>query len=73
MEQRKRERKPDTMMSQGERGQWTVYYTSPQSFKIAFSYSLAEQLWGLLINYGWLVHKVEYLKRFTTNCNLQKG
>ena len=25
----------------GERKQWTVYYTSPQSFIIKFSYSLA--------------------------------
>ena len=32
-----------------ERGQWSVYYTSPQSFRIAFSYSLDQQLWELLI------------------------
>ena len=30
-----------------ERGQWAVYYTSPQSFMITFSYSLVQQLWGL--------------------------
>ena len=30
-----------------ERGQWAVYYMSPQSFMIMFSYSLAKQLWGL--------------------------
>ena len=27
-----------------------VYYTSPQSFMTKFSYSLALQLWGLLIS-----------------------
>ena len=27
--------------NQGGRGQWAVYYTSPQSFKLTFSYSLA--------------------------------
>ena len=30
---------------QGERRHWAVYYTSPQSFSITFSYSFAEQLW----------------------------
>ena len=28
-------------LSQTERGQWTVYYTSPKSFKISLSYFLA--------------------------------
>ena len=32
-----------------EGGQWAVNYTSPKSFLIAFSYSLARHLWGLLI------------------------
>ena len=36
---------------QRKRGQWAVYYTSPQSFIITFSYLLAQQLWGLLLNY----------------------
>ena len=36
---------------QRERGQWAVYYTSPQSFTITFSYSLDKQFWGLY----WLV------------------
>ena len=27
-----------------ERGQWAVYYTSPQSFKDTFSYSLAQHV-----------------------------
>ena len=30
----------------GEGGQWAVYFNSPQSFKIKFSYSLAKQLYG---------------------------
>ena len=30
-----------------EGGQCDVYYTSPQSFIRTFSYSFAEQLWGL--------------------------
>ena len=34
-------------LAERERGQWAVYYTSPQSFIITFSYSLAYQLWGL--------------------------
>ena len=40
---------------QGGRGQWVVYYTSPQSFMIVFSYSIAQQLWGLLLKFDWLV------------------
>ena len=37
-------------------GQWAVYSTSPQSFIITFSYSLAWQLWGLLcILIGWFI------------------
>ena len=43
--------------------QWSVYYTSPQSFMIKFSYSLAQQLWG---------HYVESQNFSTTKCNLQK-
>ena len=34
-------------LSQIERGQWAVYYTSVQSFTITLSYSLTQQLWGL--------------------------
>ena len=33
--------------TQKEWGQWTVYFTSPQSFIIMFSYSLAKKLWEL--------------------------
>ena len=32
---------------QGGRAHCAVYFTSPQSFIITFSYLLAEQLWGL--------------------------
>ena len=30
-----------------DRGQWAIYYTSPQRFIITFSYSLVLQLWRL--------------------------
>ena len=39
---------------QDGKGQWAIFYTSPQSFIITFSFSLAEQLWGLLLNFDWL-------------------
>ena len=55
---------------QGWRGHWAVYYTGPQSLIITFSYSLAEQPLGLLLNFDWLVHLVEYPNVSTTNCNL---
>ncbi len=35
---------------QGGRGHWAVYETSPQSLIIMFSYSFAQQFWGLLFN-----------------------
>ena len=38
---------------QGGRGFWAVYYTSPQTSMITLSYSLAQQLWGLLLNFDW--------------------
>ena len=45
-----------------ESREWAVYYTSLQSFKITISYSLAKQLWGLLMDFDWLVYyKVFYL------------
>ena len=59
--------------SLGYRGQWAVYYTGPQSFMITFSYSLALQLWGLLLKFDWLVHQVECPNVSTTNYKLQKG
>ena len=42
---------------QGGRAQWTVYYTSPQSLITKFSYSLAQQHWGLLLNLFWFIKK----------------
>ena len=45
-----------TLVNQGGRGYWAVYYTSPQGLIIMFSYSLAYQPWGLLLNFDWLVH-----------------
>ncbi len=35
---------------QGGRGHWAAYYTSPKRFIITFSYSLAQQFWGLALN-----------------------
>ena len=40
----------------GLRGHCAVYYTSPQSFISTLSYLLPKQLWGLLLNFDWLVH-----------------
>ena len=40
-------------------GQWAVYNTSPQSFIVTLSDSLAKPLWGLLFNFDWLVRLVE--------------
>ena len=37
----------------------TVYYTSPQSFVITFCYSLAQQLWWVLLNFDWLANYIE--------------
>ena len=45
----------------------------PQGFIIKFSYALALQLWGLLMDFDWLVYLVEGSNVSTTNCNLQKG
>ena len=40
-----------------ERGNIGLFITLvPQSFIITFSYSLAQQLWGHLLNFNWLVH-----------------
>ena len=61
---------PLTRITQAERerGHWVIYYTSPQSFIITFSYSFAEQhskfqliLIGRFINVS------------TTNFNVYKG
>ena len=46
----------------GGRGHWAVYYASPQSFILALSYSLAQQLWGILI--GWFIK----CPNFSTKC-----
>ncbi len=44
--------------NQRERGHWAIYYTRPQSNILTFTYSLAQQLWGLLLNFDWLFHLV---------------
>ena len=41
---------------QGGRGYWDVYYTSPQSIIITFSYPVVLKLWGHLLNFDWLIH-----------------
>ena len=48
-----------SIFHQGGRGHWAVYFTSPQSFIVTFSFSLAKQLWGFLLNFDWLVFEVE--------------
>ena len=40
----------------GKRVHWAVYYTSPQSFMITFSYSLASKILGILIEFDWLIN-----------------
>ena len=55
-----------------KRGYQAVYSTSPQSLIISFSYSLAQQPWGLLFDFDWLGHLVECPNVSTTNCNLKK-
>ena len=41
---------------QGGRGHLAVHYTSLQSFIITFSYLLALQFWGLLLNFDWFMN-----------------
>ena len=36
------------------------------------SYTLASQLWGLLLNFDWLVHLIKCPNASTTNCNYRK-
>ena len=50
-------------------GQWAIYYSSPQSFIIMFSYSFTSVT---LVNFDWLVQLIECLNISTTNFNLQK-
>ena len=38
-----------------------VYYTSPESFIISYCFSSVKQLWGLLLNFDWLVQTFEPL------------
>ena len=47
----------------------TLGYLFYQSPKFYISYSFAQQLRVLLLNFYWLVHYVEYLNASTTNCN----
>ena len=40
----------------GGSGHWAVYYTSPKIFITTFSYSFGQQLWGIVLNFDWLVY-----------------
>ncbi len=44
------------VLLQRGREYWAVYLTSPQSFIIAFSYLLALQHLGILLNFDWCQH-----------------
>ena len=48
--------KMSTVYEYREGGDNGLIIKSPQSFLVMFSYSLATQLWGLLLNFNWLVH-----------------
>ena len=37
-------------------GEVIVYYINHQNFIITVSYTLPEQIWGLLLNFDWLSH-----------------
>ena len=38
-----------------------------------FSFFLAQQPWGLLLNFDWFLQSVEFPNVSTNNCNLPKG
>ena len=41
--------------SKGRRRHWADHYPGPQSYIVMFPYSLAYQLYVLLLNFDWLV------------------
>ncbi len=53
-------------------GHWAFHFTSPQSFIRPYFNLFAHQLWGLLLNFAWLVQQVDCPKVLNTYCNLQK-
>ena len=55
-----------SVFSQGGRGHWPVYYTSPQVFTITFFIRRLNNF-GNLINFDWLVFDIECAKVPTTN------
>ncbi len=57
----------------GQREKGGDRLVSTQSFIMTFSYSLAQQHWGLLQNYDRLICLVECLNVSTTYFNLEKG
>ena len=62
-----------SVVNQGGMGHCAVYYTSPQRFVITFSCMLAQQLWGLSLDFNWLVNQVKCPNVSTTNYNLLGG
>ncbi len=54
------------------RGQWTVYYTSPQSFILTFCHSVDQQLQGIQMNFDWLIYLVKCSNVSSNNCDQQK-
>ena len=60
------------IICQGESGHRAVYYTSPQSRIITFSYSLALQLWGLSLDLVSCYMELS-VNVSTNNCNKQKS
>ena len=57
-----------TGIYQWERGQWAGYYTSPQNFRITFSFVALT----VLVNFDWLVNLVRCSNVSTTNFDLKK-
>ena len=58
-------------VTERERGQWDVCYTSSQN--LCYRFLNRWQFWGLLMDFDWLVYSIEYLNGSITNCNLQNG
>ena len=59
------------LLSERERGQWAVFYTSPQSVIITILFVAFPTL-GTLVNFDRLVYQVKYSNVPTTNFNLIK-
>ena len=49
-----------------EKGQWAIYYTSPQSYKTSFHIRWLNNF-VTFVNFDWLFNQVECLNVSTTN------